>query len=139
MHPINTHYRLADSPTDYKACRDLFADNHGADPTQPLRWPTVIAERDGEVIGFLATLPLEGRIMAGPLELKGGRNMITFLRLIEAYTNVMKTAGVTQFEFFVNAHRLDNFSKEKLGEFEDYGVKFNQTYMGNAFFTKEVV
>ena len=77
--------------------------------------------------------------MAGPLEVEGSNNLIVALRLIEAYSNVMKTAGVSQFEFFVDARRTDQFSKERMSTYRDYGVKYNQTYMGNAFFVKEVM
>lgn len=139
MYPRDTIYRLANSPKDYHDCRELFCDNHGAYPTKSLHFPTVVAVRGGVIIGFLATLPIKDRIMAGPLEVANGSNTFVALRLIEAYSNVMKTAGVSQYEFFVDATRMDQFSPEKMASYSEYGVKYNQTYMGNAFFVKEVV
>lgn len=138
MKPRNTTYRIAHSSKDYHACRELFAQNHGADPSVHFQWPTVVAERNGEVIGFLTTERSHGRIMAGPLEVKGGKNIFIFIRLIEAYTNVMRAAGISFFEFYVPSNRVDIFGPKQLAAYADFGVKFNQYYMGNAFFVKEV-
>lgn len=129
---------MASSPKDYHACRELFAENHGANPSEPFSFPTVVAERDGQVIGFLATSLKHNRIMAGPLEVLGGRNPFTVIRLFDAYNTVMKLAGIQQFEFYVKTNRVDELNPQKLLEYEALGVKYNKTYMGHAFFIKEV-
>lgn len=138
MFPRSTKYRLATSPADYKACRALFADNHGADPTNSLSFPTVMAERDGALVGFLSTWSSKKALIAGPLEVKGGKNIFLFIRLIEAYENVMRIAGVKRFLFFTQLGREDSFDPERIKEFSKFGVKFLRTEVGQAIFVKEI-
>jgi len=90
MIPRDTHYRLACSPADYRRCRAFLAERMAV---HPLSFPTVYAERDGRVIGVLATQPPKKAIIAGPLAVEG-RSPFTALRLIEAYDRVMREAGV---------------------------------------------
>lgn len=138
MFPRSTKYRLATSPNDYKACRALFAENHGADPDHSLTFPTVLAERNGEVVGFLSTWDDKKALIAGPLEVKGGKNIFTFIRLIEAYENVMRSAGVTQFLFCTKVARGDSFDPERIKEYERFGVKFLRFDQHQAMFLKEI-
>ena len=64
-------------------------------------FPTVVAKRDGRVIGFLATSPSADAVVAGPFVTEGGRNPILFLRLLESYENVMRKAGVAAYLYRV--------------------------------------
>lgn len=97
MIPTRTTYRLAKSPADYRRCRAL--------QTTPdtLSFPTVMAERDGAVIGFLATQPRRDLLVAGPLvtTLTGQAAAILIMRLIDAYEAVLRQAGVTLYLFSV--------------------------------------
>lgn len=138
MKPLNTKYRLATSSRDYQRCRQLFEENQGEPPSVRLSFPTVLAERDGSVIGFLSTHPSSTHIMAGPLEVKGGRNMITFIRLIEAYENVLRAAGVASFMFYTRAEREDSFAPKRVEAYKDFGVKFLRFDRGNAVFWKDI-
>lgn len=138
MYPRNTIYRLARTPRDYRACRKLFEENHGAEPLHNLSYPTVVAVRDGEIIGFLSTDTRKKVIMAGPLEVKGGKNMITFIRLIEAYEVVLRVSGVTSFMFYLRADREDSFNHKRVEEYKDFGVKFLRFDHGQALFWKDV-
>ena len=90
MIPRDTHYRLACTPADYRRCRAFLAERMAV---HPLSFPTVYAERDGRLIGVLATQPPKKAIIAGPLAVEG-RSPFTALRLIEAYDRVMREAGV---------------------------------------------
>lgn len=100
MKPAHTLYRLAHSPKDYGACHWLAAQREM--PVKRLSWPTVVAERDGEVIGFLATQPRDDAIVAGPLAVGDvPRPLITIIRLIDAYENVLRAAGVSSYLFAV--------------------------------------
>ena len=81
-----TLYRLATTPADYRKCHKII---------KPLAWklsyPTVMAERDGDLLGFLSTLRHPKRVVAGPIHAPNG---IVMLRLAEAYENFLWTAGV---------------------------------------------
>src|ERR671914_1764118 len=99
MLPRETHYRLAHSPRDYARCHALLR-QHG--PVVKLGWPTVLAERRGEVLGFVSTRPDQRVIVAGPLVVNGTpRPGIVVMRLADAYDRVMRKAGVTSYLFHV--------------------------------------
>lgn len=91
-----TVYRLAHSPKDYAACHALLTER------ATLSWPTIVAERDGSIIGFLATQPRTDAIVAGPLAVRPSPGAAwTLMRLIDAYEAVLRLAGVTSYRFFV--------------------------------------
>lgn len=98
MHPTTTIYRLADNPRDYAACHEIMRTNGSKD--WDLHWPTVVAVRDKQIIGFLSSNKVDWCVMAGPLELARPSPFVV-LRLIEAYENVMRFMGVTQYCFFI--------------------------------------
>ena len=84
--------------------------------TGTLNWPTVAAERDGKVIGFLSTMPFEGAIVAGPLVLEKTPNMLLTIRLGEAYEVVLRAAGITAYHHCVPVERRDYIEMlERLG------------------------
>lgn len=99
MHSERTIYRLADNPNDYRACHDILrAHNRPAD--WKLKWPTVVAVRDNEIIGFLSTNKSHWAVMAGPLELKIPSPFVV-LRLIEAYEVALLYMGVSRYCFYI--------------------------------------
>lgn len=98
MFPTSTIYRLADNPRDYAACHEIMRTNGSTD--WDLHWPTIVAIRDKQVIGFLSSNKVDWCVMAGPLELTKPSPFVT-LRLIEAYEIVMRRMGVTQYCFFI--------------------------------------
>lgn len=95
-----TSYRLATTPADYRKCQALMREYR--EPV-PLSFPTVMAERDGELIGFLSTHTKHGAVVAGPLVIREGLRAFTMVRLIEAYDRVMWRAGVKSYHFHVSA------------------------------------
>lgn len=99
MHPTSTLYRLADNPSDYRACHAILRANN--QPKWTLHWPTVVAERDGKIIGFLATNKSNWCHLVGPLELAQPSHFITAIRLLEAYENLMRFLSVTSYCFFI--------------------------------------
>lgn len=98
MFPSTTVYRLADCPNDYSACHKIMRANGRHD--WDLHWPTVVAVRDKEIIGFLSSNKVSWCQMAGPLELKRPSPFVT-LRLIESYEFVMRYLGVSSYVFFI--------------------------------------
>lgn len=97
MRPRNTVVRLATKPEDYRACRALLP----AAEQCWLAYPTVMAYRGEDLVGFLSTRPFREvgkRIVAGPLYLIPGRaSMILALRLLEGYEVVLAMSGVTHY------------------------------------------
>lgn len=95
MHPHTTQYRLANSADE----PELLT---WPDGMLPRRFPTIVAERDGEIIGYLGTHDRNDCIMAGPMEVRleneRAKGAIA-LRLIEAYEIVLLHAGV-EFYFY---------------------------------------
>lgn len=98
MRPRDTIYRLAHGQKDLRACQAI-ARARGLDVT--LGWPTVVADRRGEILGLLATRPSKKAVEAGPLVIATGVSLpaLTMMRLIEAYEVVLKRAQV-RFYFF---------------------------------------
>ena len=65
-----------------------------------LRYPTVIAIRDQEVIGCVSTETRKGGVVAYALivnpDIKGG---ITWLRLADTYESVLFRSGIQEYKF----------------------------------------
>jgi hypothetical protein len=93
MRPSTTKYRLVKPGGEFNKLYALAKRVGMPLATGTLNWPTVAAERDGKVIGFLSTLPTNEAILAGPLVIEH-KSMLTAIRLIEAYEVVLKAAGV---------------------------------------------
>lgn len=119
MHPTGrTRYRLA-TDEDQEQIRN-FNQQEGDDPG----WPTVVAERDGEILGYLATHRQGDQIMAGPLAIKEGRNRgVLALRICQAYENVLKAIGIVSYRFYIHAE-LDTWHRMAMrsGLFEYEGM-----------------
>jgi hypothetical protein len=97
MIPLRTQYRLAATPRDYARARE-FMRQHMA--PAPLAYPTLLGEREGAVVGLLGTTVKQGAIIAAPLI---ARSAIVAMRLVEAYDEVMRLAGVRAYHFHVGA------------------------------------
>lgn len=100
MRPVETRYTLM-KPHDKKRCEEL-ARQYGIETVPRLDWPTVVAKRKGKLLGFLSTRPVKDAIVAGPIvvgtEVKGP----IVMRLVEAYENVLRMAGVTSYLFYLS-------------------------------------
>lgn len=62
----------------------------------PLDFPTVVAERDGKLLGGITTNKKSGAISMA-LIVAPPCAFMTFIRLFEAYENVLRYAGVTTY------------------------------------------
>lgn len=116
MTPRDTIYRLAHGQRDLRACHAIARARGLTDAT--MGWPTVVADRRGVLLGFLATRPSKKAVEAGPLAIspEAPRPAIIMMRLIEAYEVVLKRAGV-QFFFFKIDHENEVWRRmvEKVG------------------------
>jgi len=90
VRPRDTVYRLASSPKDFSAARKLS----GAEST--LSFPTVVAERDSQIIGCIGTHRQNDAVVAGFFR---APTFITAMRLVEACENVLRLAGVREYLF----------------------------------------
>ena len=116
-----TLYRLATSAQDYRKCHALLK---AEGLSYKLSFPTVMADRDGDIVGFLSTAPRKDAVIAGPLFIRGdmrGQGFLT-LRLGEAYENVMRAAGIREYLAVVDpgnerwTEALDAAGLEPMGE-----------------------
>jgi len=99
MTPEHTIYRLS-TEADEPQIQML------RDGDVPRAFPTVVAERDGKIIGFLGTHALPNGIVAGPLtvDLPSYRARgIVALRLIQTYEFIlMQAPGITSYLYSVD-------------------------------------
>lgn len=103
---MSTMYRLASSSADYKKAH-AFLSEEDAKPKR-LSFPTILAEREGELVGVLGTWPSDQAVVAGPIAvrpLNGGNPSFLLLHLAEAYENILRAAGV---KFYLTSSRSDN-------------------------------
>lgn len=128
-----TMYRMADGPADYAKCHKLLRDE--GLPDHELSFPTIMAKKDDELTGMLATHYSNGMIIAGPLVLKSGqRRYYTLIRLIETYERVMRAAGITSYIFSAEASNEAWLDKiDKLFHFKPYAEKD-----GRLFFIRDL-
>ena len=95
-----TDFRLARTSGDYRKCHQLVRNLNVDNKT--FSFPTILAERDGELIGLMGTIPVNGAIVAGPLVVKvDGNPGPVMIRLVEAYDNLLRGIGVKCYLFFL--------------------------------------
>lgn len=92
MYPRETVYRFAQSDADFHAIRELTAADD--DP----RWPAIIAERSGRIIGSIGTTPNDDAIIVGYLF---APSSIVAMRLIEMYEATLRLMGIREYLFFL--------------------------------------
>jgi hypothetical protein len=127
MKPARTLIRLANPGGEwnrlYALARKAGIRVHKGD----FAFPTVVAERDGKVVGFVSTWPTEEAIVAGPLVIEDAPNPFLFLRLAEGYENLLRHAGVK-----VYLHTIDKTRPEHVGFMEKLGfvrLRENEEYI----------
>lgn len=99
MRPHRTQVFVCTSPADYKRCH-TFLTSQEAD--QPLQYPTVFAEREGEVVGLLTSSTKKQALCAGPLVIGTKKPAFVAIRLLEAYEKVLALAGVQRYLFCID-------------------------------------
>ena len=100
MKPDKTKYTLAASPSDYRRCRALWATRPDLGEPEPIAFPTVMAMREGELVGFLGSHPKKDMLVAGPMIVKPGHSVVV-LRLNLAYENFLRSAGAAFYYFTI--------------------------------------
>lgn len=74
---------------------------HAEEMAGSLSFPTVLAERAGEAVGFFSTHGDKRAVIAGPIVVTDKRKGFVTLRLAEAYENVLRHAGVREYLIYV--------------------------------------
>ena len=72
-------------------------------PKFPTSYPEIVAERDGEIIGFVATRYDKSGILIEPMICQSA---VVYLKLWHAMEAVLEKAGVTAYSFRVEPHRV---------------------------------
>lgn len=111
MKPNSTIYRLARPGGEYNRIRSIVR-REGFGVLHAM-WPTVVAERGGRVVGVLATQRRDDMILAGPLAIEGSANPIMFIRLVEAYENVLRAARIRSYYFTVEKSNESQIARVK--------------------------
>lgn len=115
-------YRLAKPGGEYNRLYALMEQEMGK--KEVIGWPVVVAEENGKVIGFLATYPTDEALIAGPLVIEGSNRPFVFIRLVDAYENLLRAAGVSVYTFRVaksnvnQIARVESVGLERIGETE---------------------
>lgn len=98
-------YRLAQrGGSDYSRAHALIRKDGNTVNGWHLSFPTILAEEDGELIGFLSTLPRKDAVVVGRVV---APSPFVLLRLVEAYENVLFLAGVTYYLIPIPEERQD--------------------------------
>jgi len=100
MRPLSTVYRLVDG-NDRDKIERLWATTDI--PKFPTSFPEIVAERDGEIIGFVARRHDEQGILIEPMICNSA---IVYVRLVFAMEAALKASGVTTYLFRVEPHRI---------------------------------
>lgn len=116
MKPARTKIRLARAGGEWNRLYAMAKRAGGRPRKGDFAFPTVVAERDGEVVGFVSTWNTPEAVIAGPLVIEGGKNPFVFLRLAEGYENVLRAAGVK-----IYLHHIDKARPEHVEFMERLG------------------
>jgi hypothetical protein len=96
-----THYYLADTSVHYKKAHAFLRGRR--EDVDRLCFPTIIAERDEEVIGIISRRDEKFGIVAGPMVVAVDRPQFVLLKLADMFEKVLKTLGITTYMFAVDS------------------------------------
>ena len=102
MHPTATSYRLI-ADYDYYAPQIEALWSATDIPKFPTVYPQIVAERNGDLVGFIARRHVSDMVMVEPILAK---SIYVYIRLIEHIERVLKQAGVSFYYFRVEPHRI---------------------------------
>jgi len=100
MKPLHTTYRFA-KEGDREGIDRLWATTDI--PKFPTSFPEIVAERDGQIIGFVARRHDEQGIIIEPMI---SPNAVVYLRLWHALEAILERSGVKRYFFRIEPHRI---------------------------------
>ena len=121
-----TDYNIVLNPAHYRACHKFLRDNK-VKPVK-LTYPTLVAEREGEIIGLMGTLRSDKAVIAGPVYVSIPNSPVSY-RLIEVYEQYLKSKGIKKFIFSVDVdnHKWLNMV-QRVGVYKKTGTKGNSIW-----------
>lgn len=97
-----TEFKLARKPADYRKCHALMKAVESEFQHCQLSFPTIMAFRENELIGFLSTRPGKKGVVAEPIVLNvDGNASFLYIKLVEAYESLLKAGKVPSYLFFI--------------------------------------
>lgn len=124
-------YYVAVSSSDYKQCH-MLARAEGIE-SKSLTYPTIMAKKDGQLIGFVSTYTVDDMVAMGPLVLKSDRpHPMIALRLIEAFDTVMQGIGIEWYIFYVGVDSNLKSIADRLG------MTMYAAQHGKAYYLREL-
>lgn len=130
--PVSTHYDLIYQKSDYRLAHN-FMKSVGQEKI-PLTFPTIMASREGEVVGMIGTRPHKDAIIAGPLLVNLPHPQVVILHLFDSYELVMRKLGVEAYHFSIDKsneqwkHIVEKaLSLEPYGETDEYWYRRSLT------------
>ena len=102
MKPTSTSYRLI-ADYDYYAPQIEALWSATDIPKFPTVYPQIVAERNGDLIGFIARRHVTDTVMVEPIL---ANSIFVYIRLIEHIESVLRKAGVSFYYFRVEPHRI---------------------------------
>lgn len=136
--PTRTTYRVATTLADFKACHAVLRAN-GIDEAERLQKPAVLAERDGQCLGFASSRYMHGRLTLGRIQLAGGKHKPwTAMRLFDAYERLLTVYGVTQYLVSVEADNTYLKWFAKLGLTQPPNAKLIQDHDGYHWYERYI-
>lgn len=134
MTPRDTVVRLVNPGGEWNRLYAMAKRAGGKVHKGDFAFPTVVAVRNGEIVGFVATQPNPDAVVAGPLVIDGGPNIFIFLRLAEGYENVLRLAGVKTY-----LHVIDKGRDEHVQMMERLGfVRWGLTEDGDTLMRRDL-
>jgi len=100
--PTSTSYRLI-ADYDYYAPQIEALWSATDIPKFPTVYPQIVAERNGDLIGFIARRHVTDTVMVEPIL---ANSIFVYIRLIEHIESVLRKAGVSFYYFRVEPHRI---------------------------------
>ena len=100
MKPNGTIYRLA-TDKDIPVLEALVEKSLPWTDKTPFGMPTIVAETEGEVVGFVARNPNSDGILTEPMVAPNG---VIYMRLGDAYENALRLCGFTGKHYFRVPH-----------------------------------
>ena len=89
-----------------------------------LGFPTVVAEKDDIIIGYISTQPSTEQVVAGPMFVEENHNRgLILIRMMDFYGEILKGLGITQYRFGISVENERLFgAAERLGAFQYEGI-----------------
>lgn len=125
---MSVEYKVAVNPGDYARAHRLMKEYGGS--KQKLTFPTILAVKDGEVVGLIGTRIYKDMIVAGPVVVRRTMGALGAIRLVEAYENAMRNMGIEWFIFWTDGEQsiIEKAIRRFNPEMTPYSIKGSKRF-----------